>query len=129
DFARARYREIQRHQLRRARAVDRGERGMRFLSRSDDSPPVRIRRRRRMQRRALFTAAAILVLAGSGGAAWYLERGGRLESYREHAQARIAQAGAELHLAVESVRVEGRRRADRQAILAALGVTRGTPIL
>ena len=102
---------------------------MRFLNRSDDPPPVRIRRRRQQQRRIVLAAASLLVLAGSAVGAWYIGRDGRLADYTQQAQIRVAQAGADLHLAVESVKVEGRQRADRHAILAALGVSRGTPIL
>ncbi len=102
---------------------------MRFVKRSDDPPPVRIRRRRRLQRRMLLAAASLAVLTGAAAGAWYIGRDGRIAMYAEQAQTRIAQAGADLHLTVESVQVEGRQRADRQAILAALGVTRGTPIL
>jgi cell division protein FtsQ len=90
---------------------------------------VRIRRRRQMQRRALYAATAVLVLAGGAAGAWYLERDGRLTAIIAEAQARIAAAGAQLHLTVESVQVVGRERADSQAILAALGVKRGSPIL
>jgi cell division protein FtsQ len=102
---------------------------MRFVSRSDDSPPVRIRRRRQQQRRTLLAAASAVVLAGAAAGAWYIGRDGRLATYTQQTQTRIADAGADLHLTVESVQVEGRKRADRQAILAALGVSRGMPIL
>ena len=102
---------------------------MRFLNRSDDSPPVRIRRRRRQQRRVLLAAVSAIVLGGSAAGAWYIGRDGRLTTYTQQAQTRIADTGADLHLTVESVQVEGRQRADREAILAALGVSRGTPIL
>jgi cell division protein FtsQ len=102
---------------------------MRFLSRTDDPPPVRIRRRRQMQRRALYAATAALVLGASGAAAWYVERDSRLAAIIAQAQTRVAAMGAELHLTVESVQVVGRERADGQAILAALGVKRGSPIL
>ena len=102
---------------------------MRFLNRSDDPPPVRIRRRRQQQRRALLAAVSMAVLAGSAACAWYIGRDGRLAAFTAQTQERIAQAGADLHLTVESVQVEGRQHADKQAILAALGVSRGTPIL
>jgi cell division protein FtsQ len=102
---------------------------MRSLKRSDDPPPVRIRRRRRLQRRALYAATAMLVLAASAAGAWYVKRDGWLAVMIAQAQTRIAATGADLHLTVESVPVEGRERADRQAILDALGVTRGMPIL
>jgi cell division protein FtsQ len=102
---------------------------MRFLSRTDDPPPVRIRRRRQMQRRALLAATSVLVLATSAAGAWYVEHDGRLAAIAAQAQAQVAAVGAQLHLTVESVQVVGRNRADAQAILAALGVKRGTPIL
>jgi cell division protein FtsQ len=102
---------------------------MRLMNRSDDPPPVRIRRRRQRQRRIMLAAAALVVLAGSAGGAWYVGRDGGLAAYAQQVQTRIAQAGADLHLTVESVQVEGRQRSDAQAILAALGVSRGTPIL
>jgi cell division protein FtsQ len=102
---------------------------MRFLNRSDDPAPVRIRRRRRQQRRAVVAAASVVVLGASAASAWYVGRDGGLAAYTQQAQTRIAEAGADLHLIVESVQVEGRQRADKQAILAALGVSRGTPIL
>lgn len=102
---------------------------MRFLNRTDDPPPVRIRRRRQMQRRAFYAATAALALGAGGAGAWYLGRDGRLAAIVAQAQARVAAVGAELHLTVESVQVVGRERAESQAILAALGVKRGTPIL
>ena len=102
---------------------------MRFLNRSDDPPPVRIRRRRMMQRRALFAATAALVVGASAAGAWYLADDGRFAAIVAQAEARVAAAGAQLDLTVQSVQVVGRERADAQAILAALGVKRGTPIL
>ena len=102
---------------------------MRFVSRSDDPPPVRIRRRRQQQRRALLAAAMSVLMAASAAGAWYIGRDGRIAALTAETQDRIARTGAELNLVVESVQVEGRLRADRQALLAALGVSRGTPIL
>jgi cell division protein FtsQ len=102
---------------------------MRFLKRSDEPPPVRIRRRRRLQRRALYAASAVLVLGTSAAGAWYVERDGRLAAIIAQAQTRLAATGADLHLTIESVQVVGRERANRRAILDALGVRRGMPIL
>ncbi|HLI20631.1 MAG TPA: cell division protein FtsQ/DivIB [Stellaceae bacterium] len=102
---------------------------MRFLKRSDDPPPVRIRRRRRMRRRALLAATAVMVTSAGAAGAWYLGHDERFAALVAQAQTRIAAAGAQLHLTVESVQVVGRHRADARAILAALGVKRGTPIL
>jgi cell division protein FtsQ len=102
---------------------------MRLLNRSDDPPPVRIRRRRQQQRRIVLTTASAVVLAGVAAGAWYVGRDGRLAEFAAQMQDRIATTGADLNLVVESVQVEGRQRADRHAILTALGVARGTPIL
>lgn len=102
---------------------------MRFLSRSDDPQPVRIRRRRQQQRRVLLAAVSFVTLTGSAAGAWYIGRDGRIAAFTAETQERVARAGADLNLVVESVQVEGRQRADKQAILAALGVSRGTPIL
>ena len=102
---------------------------MRFLSRSDDPPPVRIRRRRKLMRRALLGAISAVVLGAALGGTWYLERSGRLPLIVAETESRIAAAGARLDLTVASVQVEGRLRADPQAILSALRVARGTPIL
>src|SRR5215469_3656186 len=102
---------------------------MRFLNRSDDPPPVRIRRRRQQQRRTLLAAASVVIVAASAAGAWYIGRDGRIAAFMAETQTHVAQAGADLNLVVGSVQVEGRQRADKQAILAALGVARGTPIL
>jgi cell division protein FtsQ len=102
---------------------------MRFLTRSDEPAPVRIRRRRLMRRRALYAAGGTLALMTISTSAWYLGRADHLATIASDTQARIAALGADLNLTVASVQVEGRERADRQALLAALGVTRGTPIL
>jgi cell division protein FtsQ len=102
---------------------------MRFLNRGDDPPPVRIRRRRQQQRRIVLGTVSAIVVAGCAIGAWYIGHDGRIAAFTAETQERIAQTGADLNLVVESVQVEGRQRADRQAILSALGVTRGTPIL
>ncbi|HEY3916694.1 MAG TPA: cell division protein FtsQ/DivIB [Stellaceae bacterium] len=102
---------------------------MRFMSCADDPPPVRIRRRRQLQRRVSYAAAGAIFLAGGAFGAWYVEHGGRLPAIVAETEGHIAALGARLNLTVESVELEGRMRADRQAIFAALEVHRGMPIL
>jgi cell division protein FtsQ len=102
---------------------------MRLMSRSDDPPPVRIRRRRQQQRRIVLAGVSAVAVGMLAASAWYIGRDGRIAAFTTETQDRIAQAGADLNLVVESVQVDGRQRADRQAILKALGVARGTPIL
>jgi cell division protein FtsQ len=91
--------------------------------------PPRARRPSRLMRRLQplgFAAAAIVV--GLGGSAWLLHSG-----LADHALTlggtRITALGARIGLEVRSVEVEGRRRASAPAVLAALGVARGSAIL
>ena len=76
--------------------------------------------------RTALVAAPLAAIAGLGLWAW---SSGTLEtaaaSVRDGTLAVTARAG----LAVDEVLVKGRKEADRQAILAALGVERGTPML
>jgi len=104
---------------------------MRFLSRRDPAPtpPARARRGRRLRRRLLAAMAASLLLGGIGGEGWWLARNGTLAVVLAATQERLARIGAVYHLRVTSVEVEGRQRTSREAILAALKVRRGTPIL
>jgi cell division protein FtsQ len=103
---------------------------MRFLSRRPAATPSpRPRRRQRLRRRPLLIGTAgvfALILLGGG---WGLERSGAVARATDALHASIADAAARAGLAVESVEVEGRHRASRAAILSALGVHRGTPML
>ncbi len=101
---------------------------MRFLNRRDD-PATRQRRTERWSRRAILAAsgaAAFAVLAG-GGAVLY--RAGAMASLAAVAERHLLAWTAQCGLAVRNVEVEGRARADREAVLSAIAVVRGTPIL
>lgn len=102
---------------------------MRFLSRTAASPSARPRRRQRLRGRSLLIVAAGVGTLVVLGGAWWLDRSGAIARAESAVHDRIAQEAAKAGLAVESVEVEGRQRASRGAILAALGVHRGTPIL
>jgi len=103
---------------------------MRFLRRAETDPsPIRVRRRRRLYRRVIYAGAALSVLGAAAAGAWYLQRSGVADAALARAEATLARNAVALHLTVQSVEVEGRERADRQAILDALAVRRGTPIL
>ncbi len=103
---------------------------MRFLRRRDqDSAALRQRPASRARRGAILAGgiAAAITLLGAGGT--WLAHAGYAAKAVSAADADVTRAGKVLGFAVESVSVVGREREDRQAILAALGVTRGTPIL
>ena len=103
---------------------------MRFLNRAEtDPPPIRLRRQRRLHRRMIYACVALSVLGAATAGAWYLQRSGLGAAAFAWAETALPRNSAELHLTVQSVEVEGRERAGRQAILDALAVRRGTPIL
>lgn len=102
---------------------------MRFLSplfRAASEPQPR-----RRPRRSLLVAglASIVAFSAMGGGALWLARTGIIERGASAIGMRIAREGGALGLAVANLEVEGRERVPRAAILAALGVARGTPIL
>jgi len=74
--------------------------------------------------------AAVVVIAASGaGAAFELHRIGRLDTIVAEATERALDASARLGLVVDDIEVEGRVMTGRDAILRAIGATRGTPLL
>lgn len=68
----------------------------------------------------------LLLVLGLGGWGW---ASGRLPEMVETVSARFLDTSARSGLAVREVLVSGRREADKAAVLAALGVQRGMPIL
>jgi cell division protein FtsQ len=101
---------------------------MRLLKRRDDDAP-RQRPTPPWSRRTILLssgAAAVALLAVTG---LVLQRAGviarGMASIEQHAFAATAQCG----LAIDNVQVEGRGRASREAVLNAVAVARGTPIL
>jgi cell division protein FtsQ len=103
---------------------------MRFMNRPETEPAaVRARKRRQARCRIIYAGSAVGLLVIAIGGGWYVERTGMLATALAPLEARLAAHAVALGLTVQSVEVEGRARADRQAILAALGVGRGSPIL
>jgi cell division protein FtsQ len=80
--------------------------------------------------RLLGAAVVIgLIVAGFGGAAAMVTGGHRAVPSLPTLEQRGIAISAQVGFRVRAVEVEGRRRASAKAILAALGVARGTPIL
>ncbi len=103
---------------------------MRWLSRvRAGTAPLRARPVRRLRRRLLLAGAAAALLAVMAGGTMWLARSGVAAAAEAALGARLAAAGKDVGFAVANVSVEGREREPRQAILDALGVARGTPIL
>jgi cell division protein FtsQ len=90
---------------------------------------VRLKRQRRAQRRMFLIAGAATLALGVAGSLLYLDRSGTLATAFAAAKQRFTTESVALNLTVQSVEVEGRNRADRQRLLEALQVRRGTPIL
>src|SRR5258708_2049841 len=96
------------------------------------SPSVRRTRRQGWphNRRALATAAIIILSPGAvSGGLFQLYRNGRLETVAAHIEDRALSLSAQLGLVVGDIEVEGRTMTGREAILRAVGATRGTPLL
>jgi cell division protein FtsQ len=91
-------------------------------------PAARLRRAKRWSRRQILAGAASVLVVLSA-AAWWLERSGIIAETALAAENRFLGWTARLGLAVADVRVEGRERVSREAILSALGIARGAPIL
>jgi cell division protein FtsQ len=100
---------------------------MRFLRRNRD-PALPKRGGRRLRRRLALACGVVLALGALGGTAWTV-RAGYVGRAMGAAGRQIAAGAAHLGFAVENVNVVGRARTKRAAILEALDVTRGDPIL
>lgn len=102
---------------------------MRFLKRRDDSPPPRPRQAQPWSRRTILLSLGAAALAALAATGFVLERTGIIARVTAAAEQRVFAMTARCGLAIGSVQVEGRGRASRQAVLNAVAVTRGTPIL
>ena len=102
---------------------------MRFLSFGAQKSAKAPRRARRWSRRRLLAAGAVAVLIAMSGGGWWLVRSGVAADAMAVTQARFFAVSAAAGFAVADVQVEGRQRASREAILTALGVRQGMPIL
>jgi cell division protein FtsQ len=103
---------------------------MRLLT-ADPDPgrPARSPGRRRSPRWAWRLGAASLAASLAAGVAFAVHHSGWDVEAVERASAKVLALTVEAGLTVSDVVVQGRGRTDRGAILAALGVARGTPVL
>ncbi|HEX7969512.1 MAG TPA: FtsQ-type POTRA domain-containing protein, partial [Stellaceae bacterium] len=102
---------------------------MRLLKRRDDAATSRQRRPQRWSRRTIFAASGAAALAVLAGGGFLLYRTGAIASLTAAAEQRMLAWTAQCGLAIGNVQVEGRERANRDAVLSAIAVTRGAPIL
>jgi cell division protein FtsQ len=94
------------------------------LDRAQRSP-----RRRRMPRWAWRAGAVAVVLALLGGGGFAVHHSGWDAETIERVRAKVVGLTVEAGLTVNDVVMQGRGRTSGDAILAALGATRGTPML
>ena len=102
---------------------------MRLLKRRDDSPAPRQRQGQSWSRRTILLSAGAAALAALAFTGVVLERTGVIARAGAAVEQRLFALTARCGLAVGNVQVEGRGRASREAVLSAVAVTRGTPIL
>ncbi|HEX3500459.1 MAG TPA: FtsQ-type POTRA domain-containing protein, partial [Stellaceae bacterium] len=80
-------------------------------------------------RRGLAIAATVVTTVAAGaGIAFELHHTGRLDTIVAEVEERAIGLSARLGLVVEDIEVEGRAMTGRDAILHAMGATRGTPL-
>jgi cell division protein FtsQ len=80
-------------------------------------------------RRGLAVAAAVVATVAIGaGIAFELHHTGRLDTIVAEVEERAIELSARLGLVVDDIEVEGRAMTGRDAILQAMGATRGTPL-
>lgn len=103
---------------------------MRLLTADRDPDRAARSPRRRRPPRWLWRAGAVaLVLALVGGGGFAVHRSGWDADAVEHVRARVLALTVDAGLTVNDVVVQGRGRTSGDAILAALGAARGTPML
>jgi len=102
---------------------------MRFLKRRDDPPAPRQRQAKPWSRRTILLNAGAAALGAVALTGVVLERTGVIARAGAAVEQRVFALTARCGLAVGNVQVEGRGRASRAAVLNAIAVTRGTPIL
>jgi len=102
---------------------------MRLLKRRDAAPAPRQHPPRRWSRRTILIGSGAAALATLAVAGVVLQRTGVMARGVAAIEQRVFAWTAQCGLAVGNVQVEGRGRASRDAVLSALAVTRGMPIL
>jgi cell division protein FtsQ len=102
---------------------------MRLLSDADPARAARSPRRRRMPRWAWRVGAVAVGIALIGGGGFAVHHSGWDAEGVEHVRGSVLALSAQAGLAVNDVVVQGRGRTSGDAILAALGAARGTPML
>jgi len=102
---------------------------MRLLSDADPARAARSPRRRRMPRWAWRVGAVAVGIALIGGGGFAVHHSGWDAEGVERVRGSVLALSAQAGLAVNDVVVQGRGRTSGDAILAALGAARGTPML
>jgi len=102
---------------------------MRLLRRRDDAPAARQRQARPWSRRTILLSSGAAALAALALTGFVLQRTGVIARGVVAVEQRVFAWTAERGLAIGNVQVEGRGRASRAAVLSAVAVARGMPLL
>jgi cell division protein FtsQ len=127
------------------RARERGEASSRRLfaflaprARAGHAPVKPGARKRAVSRRkplpiwlkpTLIAGTVLLALAGAGGGGWWLWHSGRIEAALATGNRALVRAMTDAGLTVQEIDVRGRHATASEALLAAVGIKRGDPIL
>jgi cell division protein FtsQ len=93
------------------------------------APPPRRRPQARLQRAAILYGSLLVVIGGTVAGGVWLFRSGWVDRMLVEAEHRMFAAAASANLTLRSIQVEGRHETPPEAILAALQVVNGDPIL
>jgi len=102
---------------------------MRLLKRRDEPPAPRQRQAQPWSRRTILLSSGAAALAALALTGFVLQRTGVTARVGAAIEQRVFAMTARCGLAVGNVQVEGRGRASREAVLSAVAVARGMPIL
>ncbi|MBF0354464.1 MAG: cell division protein FtsQ/DivIB [Alphaproteobacteria bacterium] len=102
---------------------------MRRVKADTSASPRRAPVKRPWMRPVLVASTALVVLGSAGAGLWWLDREGYIQRTQAQVKNGFVKITSDMGLVVDDITVEGRNRQDGEAILAALGLKRGDPVL
>ncbi len=87
------------------------------------------KQRRQLLKRRMFMAVGIGMLSYVAVSGWWMMHTGKLQASLEHTSTSFWKSTASIGFRIDQITLQGRKHADATAVKAALGVTKGDPIL